>query len=230
MPTTRAKKTVAVDVFGMEATGPSKLAARAAAAEQIRAAMAGDYTPQFLAYGGDTVLVWRDPWGYHYGFVRDGGVRSSLSSRWASWAEVVRDATRHLVSNHVDVWAVYAAADVPALVQNQEDRAEIARNCRWQRAAWYAKNFLGLADSGAVHQWACGNDSAEKFSAVREYTPTELQAMMGTTAWVFPDRAVPVKGVVTGVGVARDGRAELEVSPGGLRQRVTVRVSTPVSP
>ena len=139
---------VTIDYLGMWGTGRTKTEAKQDAARRIEEALGGSYTPVILTAGGETILMYRDPlsgWSYH--FVRDGELTGgcfSMDDRF----ETERQARRHLGGLATDWRTCQGPDDVHPIVQNQEDRRDIARGCQWQRDYQTAR-AAGLDDANA---------------------------------------------------------------------------------
>lgn len=137
-----------LEYFGMPGHGATVKEAKANAGRKIEKALEGSYQPIFLTAGADTVILWREPTGWAYGFLRDGQISGAHYSCDNSQKAVEKAARAHLGANATDWRTCFSAADVHPVVIDQTDRREIASNCRWQRQ-YRAACDAGLTDNDA---------------------------------------------------------------------------------
>ncbi len=86
------------------ACGETQEAADQACLEKIRDRFRGTYTPLYLSFRGEIILVWRDGNEWVYGFIHDRTepVGITSSGNWKSREDVERAARRHLAENGWD--------------------------------------------------------------------------------------------------------------------------------
>jgi hypothetical protein len=145
--------TVRIEYYGVDGEGRNVTEAKQDAGRKITKAMSGSYTPRVLSAGGETIIVFRSPDGWRYGFLRDGDL-SGLQGQADDREEVERHARKHLGSNVTDWRTCFDADGVDQIVKDARDRREIATSCKWQRDYHTAKD-AGLDDTNARY-WISG--------------------------------------------------------------------------
>lgn len=141
-------KLISLTYCGMEGSGRTVSLAKQDATRKIEAALEGSYMPSVLAAGDDMAVMWREPCGWYYGFIRNGQIGGF------SWHkdrdECERTVRRHLGRNATDYRTCFSDSGVHPIVLNERDRREIAGECEWQRK-YQAARAAGLDDQNAMH-------------------------------------------------------------------------------
>lgn len=145
--------TVRIEYYGVEGSGKNVTEAKRDAGSKIENALSGSYTPIILQAGDETIIVFRSPDGWQYGFLRNGEL-GSIQGQDKDKKEVERSARRHIGSNVTEWKTCFGPDDVHPIVKEERDRREIADNCKWQREMRRATE-AGLDDRNARY-WISG--------------------------------------------------------------------------
>lgn len=167
-------KSVTVDLYGVEGTGRTVTEAKQDAGTRIESFFRGSHTPEVLHWRGYVALAHRLPGlDWCYGLVatpegvREGPVMSLSGTGYATAAECLKDAGRHLAD------LGYQEEDdltPPPFLVDPKDVAEFVRKVKWQRRYTLARGS-GLTDWQARH-WAGhapGFDLWDLSEALRNY-------------------------------------------------------------
>lgn len=163
--------TVRLTYFGMDGEGRTMKDAKLDAGSKIESLVREVCTPKTLRVGNTTAIIWRDAWGWGYGFLNDqqGEGDCICSHHSATLEECQRACREHLAQNVLDQDEYTTVESLPEWLTDKTSRREVCTYFEWQRAARYAQS-LGL-NPNAVHAWAC-----EHQHEFRGITTTEYQA------------------------------------------------------
>ena len=123
--------------------------ADAACLEKIRARFRGSYTPLWLSFRGETLLVWRTGDGWIYGHIREGREPTSLvMGGWTSRDEAEREA-RFAVA--MAAWDEQEETSDILSDEEQERFGDWARSLKLWTAKYSRLQEIGWR-SGGCHQ------------------------------------------------------------------------------
>ncbi len=164
-------KRVQVTHLGMQGYGLGKAEAKKDAIANIEKAMLGSYTPTLITCRAYTLMLWRDPMGWHSSIIRDeSGMRTDVSYSTGSqdYYEEYASALLHLAQCSWD-----GNEEFPPFLQEIALRHPVTQSDGWKLlrefASWrrfqmaykYAKaNAIGVNDH-EWHSWACGHSQEE---------------------------------------------------------------------
>ena len=144
---------VTIEYFGMEGIGKNVTEAKKDAGRKIEKAMTGGYTPVILSAGDDTVVIFRSPDGWRYGFLRNGDI-TGIQGQADDRQEVEKHARRHLGNNATDWKTCFGPDDVHPIVKDSRDRRQVAEACKWQQD--YHKAIDAGLDDNNTRFWISG--------------------------------------------------------------------------
>ena len=155
---------ITVEHFGFEGTGRTVKEAKEDAARKVKAALDGNYTPRSVTYKGNVGIVYREPsYGWHDKvFWADANQTAKVDRVYGSSGgtedpdERLQNVIYHILQVVENPADIITEPDVPTILADAKLRRELVGYMRWQRAARYARDVLGMSDE--VHRWACDNE------------------------------------------------------------------------
>ena len=146
--------TVNVTYFGMEGSGRNLTEAKREAGRKIEAVLDGNYYPTILSWRDYSILVYREPGGWHAAIIREPqGMRTEVNGCrcGATKDEALASARGNLAQLG---WAHADGATVPDFLKDRAERSEFLRWIDFQLRYRRAKES-GLNDNDA-HYYGCG--------------------------------------------------------------------------
>jgi hypothetical protein len=147
----RRKQHVRVIVHGMEGVGTTKTEAKQDAIQKIEKACEGTWSPLLLVAEPYSIIIYRNMDGWCSQSISDERGFRDWSRNGSSFYgnqtrnEVERAVRRHLGDLTMDCETAFAIEDVPAIVENAQDRRDLLRGAAWQRS-YKALRAMGYSD------------------------------------------------------------------------------------
>lgn len=150
--------TVTIDYYGFEGIGKNVTEAKRDAGKKIEALHNGSFAPQLFTLGNNSMLVWRDLYGWHDAWAVLNGKPREESFPGGSGYDTRQEAIHS---------AVYRlACDYPEMTEDHpiwemiDYRIRHNRINDWKRnRAFQAAYKAAPEDCANRHQWACENQS-----------------------------------------------------------------------
>ena len=165
--------TVTIEYYGMEGQGRTVTEAKRDAGAKIEKALGGDWTPRLLTSRGWTILLYREPSGWHSAITcdADSGPRTGNvhGTNYRDYEDCHESALAHLGQLSWD-----GAEMLPPCLQcefsREMQRSGGARRLVSEFSSWrgfqmafkYARRVGISTDHNVLHRWAC--DHAREFS------------------------------------------------------------------
>jgi len=119
---------VTIEYFGMSGEGRTVTEAKRDAGSKIESALKGHYTPTIISWRGWSMLIYREPSGWHYRGIVSPEHGVTEGKVWGNGAydaeeDALRAARHHMAQNGMD-WTTDTPEDCPAFLTKREERSE----------------------------------------------------------------------------------------------------------